>query len=278
MWISGWTKAVPSSQTTAAPLTRVVGGHVVNEMMYEDMFMLCFLMFFVFWHISINYICSRHMFIISSHYFVEPGSDKSGFWILDCFMDPYAIVLMSLLSSRRRWSYWQWSCLCWCCGWFQSWGWWIAGGSRGLQMMMLMMASKVKSLVLTYTDYTDSDAHGRPFRYCCETRLHKAGLDSEHGMPATYRTRVALNSTSNHNARLCMYMFFLYIWDHLSCLMKWLAKDPRFWSCDKSKPKWVQVGIVRNLECIATDSELSQWLSNRVPALLFSGFLPHISS
>jgi hypothetical protein len=58
--------------------------------------------------------------------------------------------------------------------------------------------------VKSHIDFTDSDAHGRPFRYCCETRLHKAGLDFEHGMPATYKTLVALNSTSNHNA---MYIY-----------------------------------------------------------------------
>ena len=223
----------------------------------------------------VNYICCRHIFIICSNYFVEPGSDKSGLvWIriVLCWwacgpcgrscaqMCPLAgghpIGSASVYADAVDDSSLE------------------AGGSRGLSCRCCR--ASLSNLILTSLILMPMAA----FQYCCETRLHKAGLDFEHGMPATYKTLVALNSTSNHNAMyiyVCI-CFFLYIWDHLSCLMKWLAKGPRFWSCDKSKQKWVQVGIVRNLESIATDSELSQWLSNRVPALLFSGFLPHISS
>lgn len=58
--------AVPSSQTTAAPLTRVVGGHVVNEMMYEEVILLAVLVFMLMlWMIPVlrpfRYCCETRL-------------------------------------------------------------------------------------------------------------------------------------------------------------------------------------------------------------------------
>lgn len=159
----------------------------------------------------VNYICCLNMFIISSHYFVEPGSDKSGFWMVllhgsvcYCVDELVAlsqeVILLAMIVFMLM--LWMIPVLRLVDRWWISWF-----ADDDVDDVDDGVKGEISNL--DFTDYTDSDAHGRPFRYCCETRLHKAGLDSEHGMPATYRT-LALNSTSNHNA-MYVYVFFVHL-------------------------------------------------------------------